>query len=100
MTTIEQIVQEEQNDHEEWERITVVYKLRDGQEITASVMRQVFDRVCDKDNWRSPCAAFVPAELVELVCAALEYFHGCKATLGGVQALTGKVLVESSGYAC
>jgi len=98
--TTEQILQQEETERQEWEAQTEAFRLHDGQSLTVADARKLFDAVADPQNWKAPCAAFVPAPAAEAVCKAIEFYHGARATVAGIQPLTGKVLVESTGYAC
>lgn len=100
MTRNEQIIQQEETERQEWEAKTVAFTLHDGQAFTIADARKLFDAVADVTNWKAPCAAFVPAPAVEAVCKAIEFYHGARAVVAGVQPITGKVLVESPGYSC
>lgn len=82
----------------EWESKTIAVML-EGQGYTIADLRKTFDAVCNSKDWKLPFAAFVPRQIVGVVIAAGEFFHGVKPVASGVQPLTGKVLVESSGYA-
>jgi len=95
--TIDQIIADEQAARTEWESKKVVAKIG-NQEITIAELRKTFDAICAAD-WKQPCAAFVPHQIVGIACKAIEWFHGAKAEIGGIQPLTGKVLVSSPGYA-
>jgi hypothetical protein len=96
--TIEQVIAEENKAHKEYEAKTVGAKVG-GQDYTIAELRGVFDAVADVHNWKNPCGAFVSHRIVGVVCAALEFFHGSKAQIGGIQPITGKVFVSSPGYA-
>ncbi len=98
--TREEMQEQERTETAEFEAKTVAFQLHDGQTLTIAEARKLFDAVADPQDWRNPCAAFVPAPAVEAVCKAIEFYHGAKATLGGIQQITGKVLVQSAGYAC
>lgn len=95
--TIEQLVAEEQQQHLAYEAKTIAAKIG-GVEYTIADLRKAFDAVCDAADWKSPVAVFVPHQSVAIVCKAIEWFQGCRPSLGGIQPLTGKVLVTSRGY--
>ena len=98
MTTAE-LVAKEDDSRKEWESGTVAYQTAAGQSVTIADIRKVFDRICNRSDWKAPCAAYVPHELVEVSWAALSWFHGA-AWIGGIQPITGRVAVGSDGYAC
>lgn len=65
---------------------------------TRGDLREVFDRVCDPEDWKAPIAAYVPHQLVGRVLRAIEFFHADTAKAVGIQPVTGKVLVQGNGY--
>lgn len=65
---------------------------------TRGDLRDVFDRLCDPDDWKAPIAAYVPHQLVGRALRAIEFFHADTAKAVGIQALTGKVLIQGNGY--
>ena len=91
---IEQIIEKENRDREEWEARTVVTT----QGETIATLRKISDRVFDSNNWKAEWAAFVPHEMVGAVSRAVEYFHADRPEIVGIQELTGKVLMRGHGY--
>ena len=69
-----------------------------NQKVTIAELRKVFNRICNKEHWKNPWVAAVPVELVGLVRAAAEYFLADKAEIIGIEAITGKVLMQGKGY--
>lgn len=63
-------------------------------------LRKVFQKVQNTDNWKSPWAAAVPHQAVGMVLAATEFFHADRATVVGIEQLTGRVLLQGNGYQC
>lgn len=61
-------------------------------------LRKVMTAVENKEHWKNPWAAAVPHEIVPIVFAAVEFFHADTPRIVGIQRLTGKVLMEGSGY--
>jgi hypothetical protein len=53
-----------------------------------------------QDNWKAPWAAVVPHQAVGMVMAATEFFHADRATVVGIEQLTGRVLLRGNGYQC
>lgn len=60
-------------------------------------LKQVFDKVCDQDDWKAPIAVWVPGEAVMPVVAAIEFMT---ATHPSVQLDPERMryLIESEGY--
>lgn len=79
---------------EKYEAETVVTK--DG--LTIADLKKVFNTVCNDDDWKAPWSAFVPHNLVSVVIEAAKFFHADVPEIGGIQAITGKVLVSGHGY--
>jgi len=96
--TMQEVVARELAEAQAYEARTVACKIG-GREYTIADLRAVFDQMCDRGDWKAPCAAAVPQDIVGVCRAALEFFHGCRAYVGGIEPLTGKVLVGSNGYA-
>jgi hypothetical protein len=63
-------------------------------------LRQVFEKVQNQDDWKAPWAAAVPHQVVGMVMAATEFFHADRATVVGIEQLTGRVLLRGNGYQC
>lgn len=63
-------------------------------------LRQVFESVQNADDWKAPWAAAVPHQVVGMVMAATECFHADRATVVGIEQLTGRVLLRGNGYQC
>jgi hypothetical protein len=63
-------------------------------------LRQVFQKVQNADSWKAPWAAVVPHQVVGMVMAATEFFHADRATVVGIEQLTGRVLLRGNGYQC
>jgi hypothetical protein len=61
-------------------------------------LRKAGEKVFDPENWKGQWAASVPHQLVGLVLAAAEFFHADRATLVGIEPLTGNVLMRGNGY--
>jgi len=62
-----------------------------------SVLKTVFDSVCDKDDWKAPIRVGVPGELVNITIAAIRYYT---ATTPKVSLNTAKMvyIIDSEGY--
>jgi hypothetical protein len=63
-------------------------------------LRKVFQKVQNADNWKAPWAGAVPHQIVGMVMAATEFFHADRATVIGIEQLTGRVLLRGNGYQC
>jgi hypothetical protein len=63
-------------------------------------LRKVFEKVQNQDDWKAPWAAAVPHQVVGMVMAATEFFHADRATVVGIEQLTGRVLLQGNGYQC
>jgi hypothetical protein len=63
-------------------------------------LRKVFQKVQNQNDWKSPWAATVPHQVVGMVMAATEFFHADRATVVGIEQLTGRVLLRGNGYQC
>jgi hypothetical protein len=94
---IEAVMAAKEANRLEFERTKVVACVR-GQEVTIADLRAAFDSVCDKADWKAAWAAYVPCELVQLVIEAVKFFHADCPAVCGVQAITGRVLLEGKGY--
>lgn len=68
------IIQQEREASAEFEAETIAAHV-DGRDVTIAELRKTFDAVCDPTDWKAPWAAFVPAQIVGLVTAAVEFFH-------------------------
>lgn len=77
-----------------WEAATIAT----AQGETIAQLRDAFEAVCDKQNWKAPWAAYVPSQAVGIVCRAVEFFCADRPEIVGIQPLTGKVLLEGRGY--
>jgi hypothetical protein len=93
--TLEQIIEQERIERQAYEARTVV--TREGE--TIQVLRMAFDSICDESNWKSAWSATVNVQYVGLVMRAVEFFHGAKPELVGVEPLTGHILMRGNGYA-
>jgi hypothetical protein len=65
-----------------------------------SELRKVFQKVQNTGDWKAPWAAAVPHQIVGIVMAATEFFHADRATVVGIEQLTGRVLLRGNGYQC
>jgi hypothetical protein len=65
-----------------------------------SELREVFQKVQNQNDWKAPWAAAVPHQTVGMVMAATEFFHADRATVVGIEQLTGRVLLRGNGYQC
>lgn len=63
-------------------------------------LHKVFQKVQNADDWKSPWASVVPHQVVGMVMAATEFFHADRATVVGIEKLTGRVLLRGNGYQC
>jgi hypothetical protein len=95
--TNEQIIADERDQHLAFEKTTVGAYIG-GQPVMIADLRRTFDAVCNTADWKAPFAAFVPHQIVPLVIEAVKYFHADVPSIGGIQPLTGKILVEGRGY--
>jgi len=59
---------------------------------------RVFATLHSGNHWKAPWAAAVPATLVPLVLAAVEFYHADRAVIVGAEPVTGKVLMRGDGY--
>lgn len=98
MTTIsiDAIRAQEEADRKAYEARTVV--TQEGE--TIAQLREVFDAVANPANWKDAFAVYVHHSLVGRVIRATQFFHGDTPVVVGIQALTGRVLVEGRGYQC
>jgi hypothetical protein len=62
----------------------------------AALLRELFQDVCDKANWKNPVIATVPADMAELYAEAIEFMTGSVVHRGG----TFKRLQLASAIAC
>jgi hypothetical protein len=69
-----------------------------GEPFTIADARRIFEKVQNKDHWKKPWAAAVPAIMVEAVIKAVEFYHADRAQIVGMEPLTGRVLMEGRGY--
>ena len=92
LMTLETLRTKEEADRKAWELTTEVGGY------TIAELRRVSDLVFCPENWKSPWSAFVPAAMVPVVLRAAEFFHGGKPQVGGIEAITGRVLVSGRGY--
>ena len=90
------IIEREEAERKAWEASKVV--TAHGE--TIADLRKVFESAHGDQHWKKPFAVFAPHQIVGTLCRAIEFFHGCKAEIGGIQPITGKVYVASNGYAC
>ena len=86
--SIQELIKESQKPEEEQE-----YK---GYPI--SYLRQVFNQVANKINWRDAWSAWVPYQIVNAVLVAVEFFHADRAQIEGSRLLDGFVLMSGNGY--
>lgn len=77
----------------EW-NATVVTKENE----TVAELRAAFDAVCNSINWKAPWAATVPAAVVGRVMRAVEFYHADRPVIIGIEALTGRVIMQGRGY--
>ena len=69
-----------------------------------SDLRKVFEAVQNKTDWKAEWVAAVPAQIVGLVCIAVEFFHADMAKIIGTEVMasrkvaTGKVIMHGAGY--
>jgi hypothetical protein len=63
-------------------------------------LRNAFQKVQNQDDWKASWAAVVPHQAVGMVMAATEFFHADRATVVGIEQLTGRVLLRGNGYQC
>ena len=89
---MQEIIEQEESRRSEWERTTKVG------DYTIAELRKVSDAVFNPHNWKAPWAASVPHQLVGAVLAATEFFHADKATVHGIEQITGKVIMSGNGY--
>jgi hypothetical protein len=95
--TLRDIIAAELADHASYEATTVAARIN-GEAFTIADLRVVFDAVADAQNWKAPIACYVPHNAVAVVIAAVQWFQGDTLRAVGIQALTGKVLLEGNGY--
>lgn len=65
---------------------------------TVADLRAAFDAVADDDNWKNPISAAVEAAKVGLVTRAVTFFHADVPSVVGMEAGTGKLILEGHGY--
>jgi len=72
----------------------------EGHTYTVADLRRVLDRVCNSADWKASWAAYVPHQIVPVVVAAVEWFHGDTPRVRGLEPAptTGRVLLEGRGY--
>ena len=85
------------SDNLSWEKEEKV-KLETGEEVTIHDLRQIFNKIQDKTHWKNPICASVHHSQVNYVFAAIEYFHADKATIEGIEQITGNVIITGRGY--
>ena len=94
MKSIEQMIEQEEREREEYESRTVV---TDHVE-TIAMLRKVFNSVCNQDHWKNEWSAKVPHQLVGAVTRAVEFFHADIPQVVGVEPITGLVIMHGKGY--
>jgi len=92
MKTIEIILAEEKAAQEAYEQ-QQTFK---GE--TIANLRKIFEKIQAPEGWKEAWAAAVPHPVVGLVMKAVEFFHADKAQIVGIEAITGRVLMQGKGY--
>lgn len=64
------------------------------------LLREVFDKVCDPDDWKNPIAVTVLGEFVNVTVAAIEFMTATVPSVTMLQSGDGSIryLIESEGY--
>lgn len=69
-----------------------------GRQYTADEASELFELVCDKEDWKRPWVAAVHHSLVAAVMRAVEYYHADRPDMLGIQQGTGFVILSGHGY--
>ncbi len=69
-----------------------------GEGETVADLRAAFDAVADDENWKNPISAAVEAAKVGRVTRAVTFFHADVPSVVGMEAGTGKLILEGHGY--
>lgn len=94
---VQAMLEREEQEREAYEARTVAARIN-GQDVTIATLRQVSDAVFEPSNWKAPFAVYVHHDLVPFVIGAAKFFHADVPEIGGIQPLTGRVLVTGHGY--
>lgn len=83
---------------EEWQKKEEETEVSvDGHMYTVADLRRVFDRVCDPNDWKAHWGAWVPWQLVGLVRAAVNWYHGDTPRIVAKDG-RGRLLMTGRGY--
>ena len=63
----------------------------------AEILRLVFDKICNKENWKLAVHAEIPIELAPVARAAVMFMTGSAASAHGVMN-SGFVTIQAPGY--
>ena len=77
----------------------ILGKLKSGTEFTRTDLKVMFDKVCEKDNWKNPIKTRIVlnnSDETELLLKAIEFFAGSKAVISLVYGNTYNVVAD--GY--
>lgn len=65
---------------------------------TVADLRAAFESVQNEKHWKNPISAAVEASKVGLVTRAVTFFHADVPAVVGMEARTGKLILEGNGY--
>lgn len=63
-----------------------------------AALQAAFDKVANPDDWKDSICAMVPAEVLDLVCAAIEFFTSTVPSVIVVDFACNKFVVVAAGY--
>ena len=63
-------------------------------------LRKKFDKTVDADNWKAPWSKWIPNKDINILKAAIEYFHGSKLNIEMNDPVLHLTLVWGEGYIC
>jgi len=62
-------------------------------------LREAFDQICNKINWKNPINAWIDSTIYPICAAATEFYTGSKLnTIGEPSKYNGWILVQADGY--
>jgi len=65
---------------------------------TYEELRKVSDLVMDPQDWKKPMVVKADHRMVDVIIAAFEFFHADTPEIGGIEHITGRVVLYSHGY--
>ena len=65
---------------------------------TGAALRAAWDKVAPKSHWKDPICALVPADILDIVCAAIEFYTSTKPSVFVVDYDCKEFVVVAAGY--